>query len=54
MKKYMTITLESGQLLTIQDSDKAGYFEIKIDDIKAGLNRKEAEIVTNAFDNFLG
>jgi hypothetical protein len=54
MKKYMTITLESGQLLSIRDSDKSGCFEIQIDDLKVALNRKESEIVVAAFDNFLG
>lgn len=50
----MTLTLESGQLITIQESDKQGYFQLKIDDVVAPLNRKESEIVTNTFDNFLG
>lgn len=54
MKKCMTITLESGQLLTIKESDKQGYFDLQIDDVKAPLNRKEAEIATNTMDNFLG
>lgn len=54
MKKCMTLTLESGQLLTIRESDKQGYFELQIDDVKAALNRKESEIATNTFDNFLG
>jgi hypothetical protein len=55
MKKCMTLTLESGQLLTVKESEnKAGYFELLVDDLKAPLNRKEAEILTNTLDNFLG